>query len=187
MAHCQYLLSIIKELSEDALQVDGASVDKLCDVTLNAGRVFVAGAGRSGFAARAFANRLMHLGFTVYFVGEPTTPSIQKNDLLVIGSGSGETASLVSMAQKAHKQQAKIATLTIFPEHTIGALSSVCVKIPGVTAKSEELSQKADSVQPSGSSFEQLSWLIYDSVIIKLKEIKQQTDAQMYCRHANLE
>ncbi len=187
MEHCQYLLAIINELEDDALQVDGTSVDKLGALILAAGRVFVAGAGRSGFAARAFANRLMHLGFAVYFVGEPTTPSIQQNDLLVIGSGSGETASLVTMAQKAHKQGAKIATLTIFPRHTIGALSAVCVTIPGVTAKSAEPSQKAASVQPSGSSFEQLSWLIYDSVIIKLRDVRQQTDAQMFYRHANLE
>ena len=187
MEHCQNLLSIIKELAEDALLVDGADVEKLGTLIQDAKRVFVAGAGRSGFAARAFANRLMHLGFTVYFVGEPTTPSIQQGDVLVIGSGSGETASLVAMAHKAHKQGAAIAALTIYPDHTIGALSAVCVKIPGVTSKSEERSQKADSIQPSGSSFEQLSWLIYDSVIIRLRELRQQTDAQMFYRHANLE
>ena len=30
----------------------------------------------------------MHMGLTVYFVGEPTTPAIKEGDLLVIGSGS---------------------------------------------------------------------------------------------------
>ncbi len=187
MAVCQNLIAIIDELAQDARQVDGVAVEQLGDLILNSRRIFIAGAGRSGFAARAFANRLMHLGFTVYFVGEPTTPSIQRGDLLVIGSGSGETASLVTMANKAVKQGAKLATLTIFPQHTIGGLSAARIVIPGVTQKSSETSAKAASVQPSGSSFEQLSWLIYDSIIIRLKAIKQQTDEQMYYRHANLE
>ena len=49
----------------------------------------------------------MHLGYTVYFVGEPTTPSIQEGDLLILGSGSGNTASLVSNAKKAKDQGSK--------------------------------------------------------------------------------
>ena len=32
-------------------------------------RVFVDGEGRSGFSARGFAMRLMHLGYTVFFCG----------------------------------------------------------------------------------------------------------------------
>lgn len=103
-------------------------------------------------------------------MGEPTTPSIQPGDLLIIGSGSGETASLVTMAQKAHKQGAKIATLTIYPEHTIGNIAETIIRIPGITAKSEHATSKAETIQPTGSSFEQLSWLIYDSVVIALKE-----------------
>ena len=40
----------------------------------------------------------------------PTTPSIQAGDLLIVGSGSGNTASLVSNAKKAKDQGAKVAT-----------------------------------------------------------------------------
>lgn len=52
----------------DAEQLKGVE-----ELIVKAKRIFVGGAGRSGFAARGFANRLMHLGYTVYFVGEPTT------------------------------------------------------------------------------------------------------------------
>ncbi|MCJ7741769.1 MAG: 6-phospho-3-hexuloisomerase, partial [Methanoregula sp.] len=37
---------------------------------LSAKKVYVAGAGRSGFIAKAFGLRLMHLGLEVYIVGE---------------------------------------------------------------------------------------------------------------------
>ena len=37
-------------------------------------RIFGCAAGRSGFILRGFLMRLMHLGFTVYFVGRPLPP-----------------------------------------------------------------------------------------------------------------
>ena len=85
------LKSILQELTENEKRVSQDEMEKFADAILKADRIFVAGAGRSGFVARAFANRLMHMGLTVFFVGEPTTPAIKASDLLVIGSGSGET------------------------------------------------------------------------------------------------
>lgn len=181
------LLAILEELSADAQHIDMSELLAIEKLIEQANRIFLAGAGRSGFAARGFSNRLMHLGYQSYFVGEPTTPSIQKGDLLIIGSGSGETDSLVSMAKKAHQQGADIATLTIFPENTIGTLASAHIVIPGVTSKVIKEGKKAASIQPKGSSFEQLSWLIYDSMIINLKEKTGQSDEDMFARHANLE
>ena len=180
------LLAIISELQEDALKVDQEEVIRVQDLILQAKRIFVAGAGRSGFAARAFSNRLMHLGFTVFFVGEPTTPSLRKGDLLIVGSGSGNTASLVAMAEKAKNEDGMIATITIYPQNKIGSLSDATIKLPGISSKASGLS-KASSVQPNGSSFEQLSWLLYDSMIVDLKEMTKQKQEDMDYRHANLE
>ena len=113
---------------------------------MNAKRIFVGGAGRSGFAARGFSNRLMHLGFQVYFVGEPTTPSIQEGDLLIVGSGSGNTASLVSNAKTAKAQGAKVATVTMFPENKIGSMADAAIRIPGVTEKVQAREKAASSL-----------------------------------------
>ena len=187
MTRADDLLAIVHELEQDATLIDGAQLDRLADLILDADRVFVAGAGRSGFAARAFANRLMHVGLTVFFVGEPTTPSLQSADVLIVGSGSGETASLVSMARKARDLGARVATLTIFPENAIGALSEVVVAIPGVTSKVDSASGKTSSIQTPGSSFEQLSWLIYDAIVIELRRRLSLSDSDLYARHANLE
>ena len=67
MREVQYLLDILEELKENARQVDEREIEEMAAAILRAKRVYVAGAGRSGFAARAFANRLMHLGLTVFF------------------------------------------------------------------------------------------------------------------------
>ena len=51
------LKSIIQELAENEKLVSQAEMEKFADAILKADRIFVAGAGRSGFVARAFANR----------------------------------------------------------------------------------------------------------------------------------
>ena len=185
---CKNLNAIARELLTYSAQVKEEEVQALVRACAQAKRIFVGGAGRSGFAARAFSNRLMHLGRTVYFVGEPTTPSIQAGDLLVLGSGSGTTASLVSNAKKAKAQGAVLATLTSFPHAAIGAMADVVVTLPGATPKrGAGEADSARSIQPMGTMFEQLSWLTYDSVILSLMDILGETPETMYPRHANLE
>ena len=76
------------------------SAEKLADAILAAETIFVAGAGRSGLAMKSFAMRLMHMGFDTYVVGETVTPSITDKAVLLIGSGSGSTSSLVSQCEQ---------------------------------------------------------------------------------------
>lgn len=186
MDKTKILGAILEELTENAKKVSPEEMEQFADVILKADRVFVAGAGRSGFVARAFSNRLMHLGLSVSFVGEPTTPAIKAGDVLVIGSGSGETGSLVVMAQKAKKMGASVVTVTIHPEASIGKLSDASICIPGATPKSS-LEDTVKSVQPMGNAFEQMSWLVYDTVIMILMEKMGKTEEEMFRLHANLE
>lgn len=182
------LKNIISELQHYAEAVKEEEVDAAVSQILKARKIFIAGAGRSGFAARGFANRLMHLGFQVAFVGEPTTPPIMEGDLLIIGSGSGTTASLVKMAEKAKKLGAAIVTVTIAPENTIGAMADAAITIPGTTRQLVEgEAEEGTSIQPVGSMFEQLSWLVYDSLVMDLKKATNQTLDDMLERHGNLE
>ena len=50
---------------------------------------------------------------------------------MVLGSGSGTTKSLIVMGEKARDVQAKIMTVTMFPDHTIGKMADVIVTVPG--------------------------------------------------------
>lgn len=181
-----YLLDVCEELKTNAAQIREEEISAAVQLILDSKRLFLAGTGRSGFVARAFSNRLMHLGKTVYFVGEPTTPSIQKDDLLIIISGSGETGSLRVMAQKAISQKARILTMTIHPKATIGQLASVSIVIPGATPKSE-LEDTCKTIQPMGNAFEQMAWLICDVIIKYLMTALNKTEEEMFRLHANLE
>ncbi len=185
---CKILRDIIAELDRFSKQVKEEDLEKVADEILQAKHIFVAGAGRSGFAARGFANRLLHLGFAVSFVGEPTTPPIKEGDLLIIGSGSGTTGSLVVSAKKAKAQGAHIATITIAPDKTIGSMADAVLQLPGTTRQLVE--GKADesvSIQPVGTVFEQLSWLTYDALVLYLLKKTNQTFDDLLARHANME
>ena len=182
----EYAGVILDELNRTLSAVSIADTQKLADAVLDADCVFVAGAGRSGLAVKGFAMRLMHMGLNAYVVGETTTPNIKKGDLLLVGSGSGETASLTGHAGKAKTLGATLALVTIFPDSGIGRVADVTVKIPAPTPK-VAVDTGFRSIQPMGSLFEQSLNLFLDTVILMLMEKKSGDSENMFTRHANLE
>lgn len=181
------LSSIIGELSEAAAHIDESQVLKLANACESASRVFVGGAGRSGFVGRGLANRLLHLGLTVSFIGEPTTPPIDAGDLLIVISGSGRTASLLASAKKAKGLGASVATVTVDPTAPIGTLADEAVVLPGTSRLAEPGDGDITSIQPVGSLFEQLSWLVCDALIVTLRDRSGQSNDDLLARHANME
>lgn len=181
----QYAAEIVKELNRTVGLLPEIEAEYFVNEILQAKRIFVAGAGRSGLMIKAFAMRLVHLGFEAYVVGETVTPGVQKGDLFIIGSGSGETKSLVSMAQKATLIGTKLALVTIFPESTIGKLADVVIPLPG--SPKDKANGDYQTIQPMGSLFEQTLIVFYDAAILRLMEIRGMDSETMYGLHANLE
>jgi len=185
MQTTQYLTEIIRELQHASEQIQDEQAELLVNEIIGANKIFVAGAGRSGFMAKSFAMRMMHMGIQAFVVGETVTPSLEKGDLLIIGSGSGETKTLVSMAEKAASIGAKIAVVTIHPESTIGKLADVIVALPG--APKDQTTSSYQTIQPMGSLFEQTLLLFFDALIVRFMEKKELDTQTMYGKHANLE
>ncbi|MCD8139649.1 MAG: 6-phospho-3-hexuloisomerase [Planctomycetaceae bacterium] len=151
-----------------------------------AGTVFVAGAGRSGLLLRCFAMRLMHMGRAVHMVGDVTTPAARQGDLLLIGSGSGETAGLAAMASKAKGLSLTVLLVSANRDSTIGRLADDCLVLPAPTPKSAGTTT-ATSAQPMGNLFEQAMFLFCEALVMQMMEDGGLTSAQMFERHANLE
>ena len=182
----EYSMNIVDELKQVMSQLDPVNCEKFIDTILSSGRIFVAGAGRSGFMVKSFAMRLMHMGFESYVVGETTTPNIESKNLLVIASGSGETGSLVSITQKAKQYDALLALVSIFPESSIGKLADIKIKINAPTPK-VKTGTSIESIQPMGSLFEQSLLIFFDTVILRLMEKQGKNTDTMFGKHANLE
>jgi 6-phospho-3-hexuloisomerase len=106
-------LSLVgNEISATAAKIDVQQVAVLAGHLRRPGRLFVAGAGRSGLVLRMAAMRLMHRGLNVHVAGDTTTPAIGSDDLLLVASGSGTTSGVVESAETAAKAGARIAALT---------------------------------------------------------------------------
>lgn len=185
MQTTQYLTEILKELNQTVDLIVDQEVENLVDGILHSQKIFVAGAGRSGLMSRAFAMRMMQMGLDAYVVGETVTPNLEKGDMLIIGSGSGETKSLIPVAEKAKSLGGTVAIVTIFPESTIGKLADIAVKLPGTPKDQSDSGYK--TIQPMGALFEQTLLAFYDAVILRLMEKKGLDGATMFGKHANLE
>lgn len=181
----EYSLKIVEELRTTLSGVDPEACEALISRIIGAKRVFVAAAGRSALSIKAFAMRLMHLGLTVYVMGEIVTPAIREGDLLLIGSGSGETDSLVAAARRAKAFGADLALITIMPGSSIGKIADVVVRISAPTSKADT---GFVSIQPGGSCFEQSMLLLLDAFVLRIAELlKLDADENLRLRHANLE
>ncbi|MHC9045580.1 6-phospho-3-hexuloisomerase [Microbacterium saperdae] len=165
-------------------ETDAAAVAALADAVHDADRVFLLGAGRSGIALRMTAMRLMHLGLTVFVVGDTTTPAIERGDLLLTASGSGTTTGIVRAAAVAHELGAAVATITTAPASPVAALSSVIVTVPA--AGKLDRSGTA-SAQYAGGLFEQTVVLLGDALFHTLWQRSGLSADELWPRHSNLE
>jgi len=183
----QIIITITREVEACLAAVSAGQLQQAVAAIDEAERVYVAGAGRSGFAMRAFAMRLMHLGRPTHFVGDATTPAINQHDLLVIGSGSGSTGTLQVMAKKAKRLGANILLVTIDTTSPIAALANVVIRIPAPSVKAKNAAGVVQSIQPMGSLFEQCLFLLGDTMICGLMDKHHIGADEMFERHANLE
>ena len=139
---------------------------------------------------RALGMRLMHLGKTIYVVSETTTPGVTAEDLLILGSGSGRTPSLLAIGEQARRQDAKTLLFTADETSPLAVLADhlVLIHAPLIEDEDEEEEKHGrTSVQPLGTLFEQALLILCDSLVLGLMQRNGVSAAQMFERHANLQ
>lgn len=156
----------------------------IVDPINKADAIFLIGMGRSGLMMEAAAMRLMHLGYKAYVVGQVTAPAIKMGDLLITGSGSGTTATVVRAAEKALEIGADVISFTTNGKSKLAGISTYLVTIP---AAQKEQHENAISDQYAGSLFEQGLLLLFDALIQTLWKIDGSSAEKLYKRHSNLE
>ena len=175
--------TIIKELENASSVISEKQYEKMIEKILTHERIFVYGTGRSGLMLKAFAMRLMQIGLTSYVVGETTTPSVRKGDLLVVASASGETESVCMTAENALKQGVELAVISSAPESTLGKIQKPDIVVEAGT----KFATSKASIQPLGSLFEQMLLVILDTIILKMAQKNEGSNEDMAKRHASLE
>lgn len=165
--------------------IDEESTQRLLEEILVARQVFFVGVGRVLLSLQAVCKRFNHLGISAYFVGEVAEPAITQQDLLIVGSGSGESIVPVCIARKAKQLGAHVALIGSNAQSTLAKTADLFVRIPVQTklGKADELF----SVQPMTSLFEQTLLLYGDSLAKLIIEQKQLDMGALWQHHANLE
>lgn len=167
---------VLDEMKNTAAGVKPEQVEALVEAALLAQAVFVAGEGRSGLIARCLAMRFTQLGLEAHVVGETVTPAFSADDVLIVFSGSGETAVAGTITRAAKEQGGKVAVVTAAAGSSLANLADVTVTIP-----------VGQSVQFGGSLFEQTALVVCDSLTLILQQRLGQSEADMESRHATLE
>jgi 6-phospho-3-hexuloisomerase len=194
---CEHL-TLSMELMADhikdiAQRLDKESIKKTIEYIMNADSIFITGAGRSGLVGKAFAMRLMHLGFTSYVVGESTTPAVHKNDVVIAISGSGETRSISDLGRIAKDIGATLITVTSNKDSTLGHISDATLEIHGRSKEDtggyleRHMRGEYSHLTPLGTSFEISSLVFLDALIAELIYITGASEADLKSRHAKLE
>ena len=175
----KYIQRKIREILE---QVSEEDIMKVKTLFFQSNRIFVYGAGRSGLVAKAFAIRLVHLGFQTFVIGETISAPVTQGDLVLIVSGSGETIPAVMTAEIAHKIGAKVVSITAKKRSEIAKFADVTLFIS--SSCSEEERKK---YAPLGTLFEASVWILLDGLIADLMDSKNETEEDMRSRHATLQ
>ncbi len=159
-------------------------------------KIFVVGMGRSGFVGRAFALRLMNLGFNVYFLGETITPAAGKDDLVIAISGTGMTKLVVSAASAAKEIGTKIVAITSYKESQLGQMADQLVLIKGRTKMgwpreedylARQILGEREPISPLGSVFENNCMVFLDGLVVELMYRMKKNENDLRSRHATIE
>ena len=171
-----------QKIQEILSTVSAGDLQRLYKLFFAADRIFVYGAGRSGLVSKAFAIRLVHLGFQTFVIGETIGAPVRKGDLVFIVSGSGETIPSVMTAEIAKKLDAQLIVVTSKQHSRITKFADIAIIL------STECDDAERSIfAPLGTLFEASAWILFDSIIAELMEQKGETEQSMRLRHATLE
>ena len=171
----EHLKVIVKELQEACDGYDETNDAPIIESIMHSGKIFIAGAGRTGYIMRCFAMRLIHLGFCAYVIGD--------TEMMLIGSGSGETKTLRVYMEKAKQLGMKTVVFTCNRESALAREA----KFSCVIRAQSKFQDGRISVQPMGSLFEQQLLLLTDCITLELARRMNIDFEQLKNRHSNLE
>jgi len=179
-------------------ELDPVQVERMIEMILDTKerKIFVVGMGRSGFVGRAFALRLMNLGFNVYFLGETITPAAEKDDLVIAISGTGMTKLVLSATSAAKEIGTRVVAITSYEDSPLGQMADQIVTIKGRTKMgwpreedylARQILGEREPLSPLGSIFENNCMVFLDGLIVELMYRLKKNENDLKLRHASIE
>lgn len=174
-----------QEIGEAAAGVDPAALEAMAEEIAGAARIACFGVGREGLMMRALAMRLYHLGLDAHVVGDMGCPPLGEGDLLLVSAGPGGFSTVEALMAVAKGAGARTACVTAQPQGSAPAKADRVLVIPAQTM-ADDLGL-ATSVLPMGSLFEGAQFLVFELLVLRLRDHLGESAESMRARHTNLE
>ena len=177
------------ELAAAAAATDPHDLADLVEDLATARRIAVHGCGREGLMMRALTMRLYHLGLDVHMVGDMSCPPLAEGDLFLVSSGPGRLATVAALIGQAKAAGARVACITAQPDGPDPQSADLVLTIPAQTMANDQsgADDHSATLLPMGSVFEGAQFLIFEILVLALRDRLLETAASMRARHTNLE
>lgn len=153
-----------------------ADIKSIVNLINTSDTIFVLGHGRSGLISKAFANRLLHLGFNVHSIGEITCPKVRPKDLLIVFSKTLNNENITNNIKQSIKCHAKVLIITSDGYKKACEYADEIIHVNCLNTS-----------QPMGTLFEQSSLIISDSLVLDIMNHKKYDNSVLSNNHANIE
>ncbi|MEG0778832.1 MAG: SIS domain-containing protein [Oscillospiraceae bacterium] len=175
----------MQELSSVFSKMNDSSIRQLMEEIKKTDRIFLLAGGREGLASKSFAMRLVHLGKQAYWIWDDTTPAINPGDLMICACGSANVGHENYITQQAKNAGARLALLTPSAQGYIMDIADIVVHVPA--AAFNAVGDFVPSQQLMGNLFEQTLFILYDILVMMLREELGVQVSEMVARHRNVE
>ncbi|MDI6881238.1 MAG: SIS domain-containing protein [Methanothermobacter sp.] len=181
-------LRTVKKITEHARKVaeriNKKDIDNIIELLTKSESIFILGSGRSRLVGEEFAMRLAQLGLNVHVIGDSTTITPKKDDLIIVISSSGDTKSIITETRRLKNKGARIIGVTANPKSPLAKLSNTIIDVgPWRDYKKEIKTGKEDNITPLGTLYEDTSLLILDGIISELMTKLGKTEKDLAKAH----
>lgn len=180
-----FYVAALDELGGALARIDRNDTARAVDMIAAANRIALYGVGREGLQIKGFAMRLFHLGLKAAVVGDMTTPPIGTGDLLILSAGPGAFSTVMGLMEVAKAAGATTLVVTAQPEGAAARAADHRLVIPAQTMADDR--GPAVSALPMGSLFEGAEFLLFEAMIVALRDRLAIAPEAMRANHTNLE
>nr|WP_321443335.1 SIS domain-containing protein [uncultured Cohaesibacter sp.] len=175
----------LAELAQVVEKLDEKNCDEVVETVRSANRIALYGVGREGLQIKGFAMRLFHLGLKVSVVGDMTTPPLGAGDLLIVSAGPGYFSTVAALIDTAKEAGAKTLCITAQPDGACAMSADQVLVIPAQTM-ADDMGSKSSTL-PMGSLYEGAQYVVFECLLLKLKQLLAISTDDMRHNHTNLE
>ena len=186
---------ILADFTENALevfeQVSTEEVEQAVGRILKAKKVFVLGIGQTGCIGRILTMKLCHVGLNAYTVFDEINPPLEQGDLFIAISQSGETKTIVGLAEKAKDMGGRVLAVTAHTGSPLSRIADTVLRI-GARGSSRELPHlsaigEGKHQNLSGTLFGKNIYMLFYTLAVMAAGKRKESPETIDRRHANLQ